>query len=148
MEKVTLRLISFSHVSHILLSLIYYYLCKLFLLRGHRRMKVCAPSRIHLLATEKYKFWYYLQYDIYTAMNVDFTYFKYKLMIFLPHLVPYNTGQAPCRVIRSGSPVSWRLYQNIADPTVGLTPTPIRGKTVRPPAGTLFIYNFTYKERK
>ena len=78
----------------------------------------------------------------------DVIYFKYKLMIFLPHLVPYNTGQAPWRVNLSGSPVSWRLYQNIADPTVGLTPTPIRGKTVRPPAGTLFIYNVPYKRIK
>ena len=58
---------------------------------------------------------------------------------FLPHLVPYNTGHAPWRVNRSGSPVSSKLYQKIADPGIGFTPTPILGNTVLPPAGTLFI---------
>ena len=58
---------------------------------------------------------------------------------FLPHFVPYNTGHAPWSVNRSGSPVSSKLYQKIADPGIGFTPTPILGNTVLPPAGTLFI---------
>ena len=75
----------------------------------------------------------------FTLINNFLSFLELYFTKLLPHLVPYNTGHAPWRVNRSGSPESSKLYQKIADPGIGLTPTPILGNTVLPPAGTLFI---------
>ena len=72
--------------------------------------------------------------------------------LLLTHLMPSEVGHAPCRDIAAftlnltirckyntfrlssfpGSHLS-RLYQNTADPALGLAATPMLGKAVKPP---------------
>ena len=52
------------------------------------------------------------------------------------HLLPYSTGQPPCKSCMSDLPLRLMLCQNTADPRTGATDTPNRGNAVCPPFGT------------
>merc|ERR1719282_141100 len=54
--------------------------------------------------------------------------------LLLTHLMPREVGHAPCRERASLSCCRLsRLYQNTAEPALGLAATPISGNAVKPP---------------
>ena len=59
-----------------------------------------------------------------------------RIHLLATHLEPRTTGQPPWSMAMSDRPLFFMLYQNTAEPLLGGTPTPSRGKTVQPPLVT------------
>ena len=67
-------------------------------------------------------------------ISVTTSVFMALVLLYLPHLMPYRLGQAPCNELSDRSPLVSKLYQKAMEPLFGNVARPWLGKAVAPPS--------------